>query len=334
MRMRLFIAAGTFCALFSVAALAQPGTGQRMRDLAKQADANHDRQLTFEEIKAVAPKMTQERFDAMDQDKDGVLTRADREAAAAHRKTEADRQDGEAGQQEGKPGHRNAGADRPNGARPQPGAMLERLRTADADKDGKVTREEFDAQFKQAPSNLYARLDRNGDGVLTPADAPAGPGNHPGEGLAERLKKADTDGDGKVTRKEARVAMPHAPEELIGRLDRNGDGVLSAEDLQGKSGPKGRPEALHALRKADTNGDGVISRKEFKTALPQVPEARFDALDANGDGLLSKPELPKAREQAARDGQHKEKMKKKTSGSEAPEKKRSEKKPSEKKATK
>ena len=45
-------------------------------------------------------------------------------------------------------------------------AMLSRLRAADADRDGSVTRQEFAAQAEKQ----FARLDRNGDGVADQAD--------------------------------------------------------------------------------------------------------------------------------------------------------------------
>ncbi|MHC4469774.1 MAG: hypothetical protein ACYS99_02325, partial [Planctomycetota bacterium] len=54
---------------------------------------------------------------------------------------------------------------------PPPGSpgrrFIERL---DKDKDGKVSREEFDG-----PDHHFRRLDRDGDGFLTEEEAPKGP---------------------------------------------------------------------------------------------------------------------------------------------------------------
>lgn len=49
----------------------------QMREKLQQADANHDRQITLEEAKAVFPRATERRFQQMDQDGDGVISRAD-----------------------------------------------------------------------------------------------------------------------------------------------------------------------------------------------------------------------------------------------------------------
>jgi Ca2+-binding EF-hand superfamily protein len=82
------------------------------------------------------------------------------------------------------------------------------------------------------PEERFKRLDRNGDGALSPADKPAGrprkSGNH--KAMIEKLHGADTDGDGKVTYEEVTAAKPGFPREAFDRADRNGDGVLSQDD--------------------------------------------------------------------------------------------------------
>lgn len=50
--------------------------GPRMR--IREADVNGDFQVTFEELQAVYPNLTQERFDRLDRNGDGVLSRDDR----------------------------------------------------------------------------------------------------------------------------------------------------------------------------------------------------------------------------------------------------------------
>lgn len=89
---------------------------------------------------------------------------------------------------------------------------------------------------------------------------------------------------------------------LIAALDTNGDGELSAEEIQ---------NATAALRKLDTNGDGKLSRDEWLPRLPllqdaapalrraiesvdpaQLLERLMPQGDANGDGKLTREELP------------------------------------------
>jgi hypothetical protein len=58
------------------------------------------------------------------------------------------------------------------GDRPRPGEMIKEM---DADKDGKVTFEEFKAFHDKHMKERFDRLDTNGDGVLSPDDRPKGP---------------------------------------------------------------------------------------------------------------------------------------------------------------
>ena len=98
---------------------------------------------TEEELKAVEPGMTPERFAQLDRNKDGVLTKEDRPAQTAL---------GRQGQQ-------------------QPLARL--VQDADKDKDGKVTFEELKAVAPRTTPERFGQLDRNKDGVITAADKPA-----------------------------------------------------------------------------------------------------------------------------------------------------------------
>ena len=100
----------------------------------------------------------------------------------------------------------------------------------------------------------------------------------------ERLKAADTNGDGMLSRAEA-AALPR----LAGHfdaIDANKDGQVTFDELrafhQSHHGKRGG-----AMKAADTNGDGRISRDEY---LAQAA-ARFDRLDANKDGAITPDEL-------------------------------------------
>jgi len=118
------------------------------------------------------------------------------------------------------------------------GQRLEMLRKADQDRDGKVTAEEFKAAFPKAPETRFKEMDRNGDGVLTHEDAPAGPATaKPPAGQGPRfdaklLKEADADQDGKVTIEEARKLRPGLPDEAFKRMDADHDGALTEEDVK------------------------------------------------------------------------------------------------------
>jgi Ca2+-binding EF-hand superfamily protein len=174
--------------------------------------------------------------------------------------------------------------------------MMDLLRRADTNEDGKVSLEELHAVAPDFPKARFEQLDRNGDGFLSPDDRPARPdAAQPGDRRAEflkRLRAADTDGDGKVSREEFDKAFPKAPEQLFSRLDTNGDGVISPADRPGS--PQGRPGAAalrERFRAADTDGDGKVSLEEFKAANPDAPAGRFERLDRDGNGFLSPADL-------------------------------------------
>lgn len=115
--------------------------------------------------------------------------------------------------------------------------------------------------------------------------ASADPGT-PGKGM-ERLKAADTNGDGMISRDEAR-ALPKISAHFD-QIDANKDGLVTFEELRA-SHQKGRGEHL---KKADSDGDGRISREEA-AKMPKLA-GHFDQIDTNKDGYLSQEEMQAAR---------------------------------------
>jgi Ca2+-binding EF-hand superfamily protein len=164
------------------------------------------------------------------------------------------------------------------------------LTDADSNADGKVTLDEFLA----AQQRRFAVLDTQHRGSLDAVDFAAAPGstkffNRMAQGV---LKHEDKDGDGKLSAAEASAAA----DARFARLDRNNDGVLSAEELaaggfRGRHGGGGDDKrAAHAqdrLAKLDTNKDGVVSRDEFVADA----NARFAQADSNHDGLVDASEI-------------------------------------------
>ena len=113
------------------------------------------------------------------------------------------------------------------------------------------------------------------------------------------LKRLDKDGDGYLSRDEA----PPFLRGNFDKADRNGDGKLDRKEIalvqqrlrqrfgQGqKQPPADGPaveKALQRLLQMDTNGDGKISRAEARGPLAQ----NFDRFDLNKDGYLDRSEL-------------------------------------------
>lgn len=122
-----------------------------------------------------------------------------------------------------------------------------------------------------------------------------GGGKHKGGWIA----KFDADGDGAISREEAKG---HRLEAKFAELDADGDGKLTREELmalKGKHGKHGkhgggfkdRDPAEHAakmLAKFDANSDGVLTKDEV--AGHHLAD-KFDAVDADRDGKVTREEL-------------------------------------------
>ena len=99
----------------------------------------------------------------------------------------------------------------------------------------------------------------------------------------ERLRAADTNADGLLSRTEA-AALPRIAERFDA-IDANADGQVSFDELRG-SRHKARGERF--LKRLDADNDGKVSKAE---ALAKATE-RFDRVDANKDGFITAEELP------------------------------------------
>lgn len=122
--------------------------------------------------------------------------------------------------------------------------MLERFQAFDADQDGSVTKEEFEAHR----SEKAAALDADGDGYLT----------------AEEL----------TTHFEANSQMRNARrvDRMIARADADGDGKLSAAEMLLGAGRSGRGAML--FERADADEDGVVTEEEFQTFVAERRHGR------------------------------------------------------------
>lgn len=124
------------------------------------------------------------------------------------------------------------------------------------------------------------------------AGGPGGPGRG-GAGAQERLKAADKNADGLISREEAQASLPRLYENFDA-IDANKDGNISLAEMQAArlahraGGPRGE-----GWKKWDVNGDGQLSRDEVANA-PRLSQ-EFTAIDTNNDGYLTIEELQAAR---------------------------------------
>jgi Ca2+-binding EF-hand superfamily protein len=195
-----------------------------------------------------------------------------------------------------------------------PSRMLEHL---DTDGDGLISLEEF-----TNPPDWFARLDANEDGSVTRDEMEQARLERQEEmaaRAAERFKEADTDQNGYLSLEE----FP-GPDRAFHRLDADGDGQLSPEEMAaGRPGARGRhmergrrgpgfgggfgpadgQDREAVFQKLDENGDGFLSVEELAAAREKMrerrgerprrfnPEERFKELDVNADGVLSAEEF-------------------------------------------
>ncbi len=170
------------------------------------------------------------------------------------------------------------------------------IRRFDSDRDGKVTKAEFEGRI----STIFARFDLDRDGQITDADLPPmlrGRGFLSGKSDFHRgrrgrgrrflriLRGADGDGDGQISLAEAQAAAA----KRFARWDRNQDGAVDEADVTRFKAEIVDYRARRFLHRFGASGDGKLTRDQFLKARND----RFARLDYDGDGELSRDELPR-----------------------------------------
>ncbi|MDA1232252.1 MAG: EF-hand domain-containing protein, partial [Planctomycetota bacterium] len=184
---------------------------------------------------------------ALDKDKDGTLSADEIENAAAALKTLDKNNDGKIDQSETRPNFEGMGrggfGGPPGGGPPRGGGpgdggdaqMVQRLMEMDANKDGKLSKDELPERMQ----SMLTRGDKNKDGVLDKEEimasfrersggqeggGPFGGGPFGGgpEFIAQLFERADADKDGELKGEE----IPPFMRERLEQIDSNKDGSL------------------------------------------------------------------------------------------------------------
>lgn len=213
------------------------------------------RSITAEEYDA----RIRERFARLDKNSDGVIDAAEAEAVIGSMSE-----------------HRARFRDR----------MMQRFSARyDADRDGKVTRQEALERARRD----FARMDLDGDGRITDSDLPPimrGRDALKGEGgfgrgrmMLGRLAEADANKDGIITQEEFLAAAGRR----FDLADRNKDGAIDKadRDLLGKEMTDYR---VRRFMHAHGSKDNRVTREQFTAAAKE----RFAQRDINNDGRIDR----------------------------------------------
>lgn len=181
----------------------------------------------------------------------------------------------------GREGHRDGMGRHGERAMMQDVMFVRLLKTADANKDAKISKEEVAAYQEQ----LFTKIDADKDGSLTPGEFRAFRktqreefrANNPRPERAERAERREE-------RREQRMA------ENGDRPDRPGrDGKDGPRQGMRHGGERGGPMGgMRLIRMADTDENGQYSKAEITAAADKL----FTRMDRNNDGVITIDDMP------------------------------------------
>lgn len=144
-----------------------------------------------------------------------------------------------------------------------------RFAALDRNRDGRVARAEWVYDL-----DSFVRADRNRDGALTRTEFIGGDFD---DDRGDRFDFLDVDGNNRISRDEW-----HASDAAFQWLDQNRDNVLTRQEVQGKDAD----EQADLFARLDTNRDSRLTPAEWGWS-----RRSFDELDGDNNGVLTRREV-------------------------------------------
>lgn len=164
-----------------------------------------------------------------------------------------------------------------------PPVIREILRLADVDGDGKITRREFE-RLRQPPRGERPAPPRE-------AERPAPPRENPGERVFAELGK-----DGVIVLENLTERVPAQMKETLKKADADGDGKVTREELEKFRAAQAAQENPIQRVFAEFGKDGVIVLESLPENVPPRIKEMLKSMDADGDGKVTREEVEKFRQ--------------------------------------
>ena len=114
-------------------------------------------------------------------------------------------------------------------------------------------------------------------------------------GMALASPKADTDGDGQITRAEFQAAS----DATFAKADTDFDGNLTKDEMRALKELKKAEHAENKFDRQDLNGDGAVTKAEMEAARSEHKAKReakrLEKFDTNNDGVVDDAEKATAK---------------------------------------
>ncbi len=224
----------------------------------------------------------QMRFQGLDTNRDGVITRAEWRGNDTSFRNQDWNQDGILSGEEVRTGGRrqnnwNQDWNRDGIVDNVDTEISQRFRAYDMNDDNRVARTEWVGDGRH-----FTRLDTSRDGHLSMEEYAQGGGftlDAQG-GLPSRFSRSDRNNDGWVTRNESNLTPAG-----FNRLDQNRDGRISRAEFEHVADASSASSEPDRFATVDVNHDGWLVRSEWRDA-----EDAFTRVDANRDNRVSRAE--------------------------------------------